>query len=168
MFFKPVRFTWSEPRRARVRLSISTLQRYWKLVLILAAVLTGFAWIAAFSHAALRGLPMHFSGEILVVSAASTVGFVVLLVGPTLLPSSVRVYDDELVLDSSRTTSLPFSSISYCELTREDVSGRQFPVFSVHTNKSSRVTTVLWDPHRPISELHEILQFGQVEFRNRL
>jgi len=168
MFFKPVRFTWSEPRRARVQLSISTLQRYWKLVLLLAAVLTGFLWIAAFSHLARRGLPMHFSGEFLLVSAACTVGLVVLIAGPTLLPSSVRVYDDELVLDSSRTTSLPFSSISYCELTREGVSGRQFPVFSVHTKKSSRVTTVLWDPRRPISELHEILQFGQVEFRNRL
>ena len=169
MLFKPSRFTWTEPRRARARLGIASVRRESTRILRLAAVFAALLMVVALFHVALRGMPLRPRPGILVVFVVSTGGLFLFFTGLSILPISVRIYEDRFVLDfPSRSRPVPFDAVSYCELTREHLTDRNLPVFNIYNRMGTQVASVLWDGQKQIPELQETLTFSQIELRNRL
>ena len=167
--FRQPRYAWSEPWRAHVRLAVSSIQFGWLRLLRTSALLAFVLILAAIGPLALKGAPVRFGSSLIVVFVVSTGFFLVLLAGLSLLPKSVRIYEDKLVLeDLHRSSSWRLSAISYCELTREALTGRRYAVLHLYGKNHSRLATVLWDPLRNPSELLEVLQAAQIGLEHRL
>ena len=168
MLFKTPRFVWSEPRRARVRLAVASFRHCWWPLLRAAALLVAIAAFGALGSPALKGIPIRLDVGLFLILGMSTAGFLALGFAVSLLPTSVRVYDDKLVIDTAtQSRTLPFSAVAFCELTREDLTGYQLSVLRIHTTDRSRPTTVLWDPQSQLLALRGILQERQIELHER-
>ncbi|QQR75459.1 MAG: hypothetical protein IPJ17_07770 [Holophagales bacterium] len=162
MFFERPLLKWQEAHRDRAAFAWNDLMLHKRAVVRLTLLLAS-PWPVL---AAIAWWRLHrFDPATLAIGLLTSLFIMLVLVSATLLPQTVRLYKDRIVVVSSHgARPIRYSQIRSCHLGVRSVRGRSLRIFEVHGESDRLVLQITCPASLDETSLMNILAARQVPF----